>query len=398
MFRHRSNRIAATLVGLGLGAAACASTGDPGVEVQALQADVVFGVDLPEAEKPVAPPTQQVSEQVGADEPFDDGSVIAPFRNRIPERFRNLPFRSPAPVVADCPTAPIGASPSEAAPEEVDSLPAEGLYSWKRDIEVTRTLEGVDIVQRITGFENRIIRDVEELGPGSDPTAEGGRQFSYQTVRPDGFGQVLVETFRVNTKPVERGANSNVDTEGVVQNAEDAARNNGVPADIPDEAQDQVPNPNRVRVGEPNRGLVLIAQEVYDGNGLAVGAFNPSPPVLLLPLPVEAGDAWTSTSTDPGSGQTMRVSGEVHERESVDACGTLLDGWRAELDITIASSEGTVQRTTELIVSTSLGAMIIGERSHEEGTDTAGRPLTVDTDHGIAQTEPDPLPDDGGNP
>lgn len=397
MFRHRSNRTAAALVGVALAATACASTGEPGVEVQALQADVVFGVELPAAEDPVPSPSQLVPEEP-EDRAFDDGSVTIPFRNRIPERFQDIPFRTPAPQVADCPTAPIGASPSEAAPEEVGTLPPEGMYSWKRDLSVSQTLEGVDIVTRKTGFENRIVRDVEVVGEGTDPTGDGGQQYTYQTVRPDGFGQVLVESFRVNTEPIERGANSNVDTEGVIQNAEDAARNNGVPAEIPDEAQEQVPNPNRVRVGEPNRGLILTEQQVYDGNGVAVGSFAPSPPALLLPLPVEVGDAWTSTSTDPGSGQTMRISGEVNERETVDACGTLLDGWRAELEVTIASADGTVQRTTELIVSTSLGAMIIGERSHEEGTDAAGRPVTIDAEYGIAQTEPDPVPEDGGNP
>ena len=397
MFRRRSDRTAAVLVGLGLAAGACATTGQPGVEVQALQADVVFGVELDPADQPVEAPSQVPV--TGEQRPsFDDGSVIAPFRNRIPDRFKNLAFRTPAAQDQDCPTAPIGASPSEAAPEEVTTVPREGLYSWKRDIEVKRSVQGVDLHLHTTGFEKRIVRDVEVVGEGTDPTADGGKQFTYQTVRPDGFGNALVETFRVNTQPVERGANSNVDTQGSVENAEHAAEANGIPADVPDDVVEQIPNPNRVRVGEPNRGLVLTQQQFYDGNGVAIGSFSPAPPVLLLPLPVEAGDTWTSTSTDPRTGQTMRVSGEVDERETVDACGTLLDGWRAELDVTIASADGTVQRTSKLVVSTSFGAMIIGEQSHEESTDASGAPTTVDTDYGIAQVDPDPVPEDGGNP
>lgn len=381
----------AVAVACGL-AAACSTSSEPGVEIQALQADVVFGVELAAAEDPIAPPTQQLSESVPADERFDDGSVIAPFRNTFAERFRDLPLRTPPAQVAECPTAPIGASPSEAAPEQVTTAPREGLYAWKRSIAVTQDLDGFPVVSNIEGFENRLLRAVDVVGGGTDPTEDGGQQHTYETVRPDGFGQVLVESFRVNTSPIDAGANSNVDTEGTSRSAEETAAGNGVPVDVPDDAQEDLPNPNRVRVGEPNRGLVLTAQRTFDGNGLQVGAFDPSPPALLLPLPVETGDTWTSTSVDPSSGQTMRVTGTVNDRRSVDACGTLLDGWVAELDVVIASSAGTVTRETELIVSTSAGAMLIGEQTTESGVDEAGRSVTAELRYGIAQVDPDPLP------
>lgn len=395
MSRHPSRW--STLAALGaLGAlSACAAIGAPGVEIQALQADIVFGVELPPEEDAVKAPAA-AGPQPGERAEFDDGTLILPFRNKFADRF-NVPFTvSGALAGGDCAKASLGASPSEAAPERVTSLPREGLYRWKRDVNLTRQIQGIDVVSSAQGFELRAVRDVEEAGAGTDPTTDG-MQFTYQTVRPDGFGNAVVESFRVNTAPLQRGVNSNVDSEGTSNNVEETAQGAGVPVEIPDAAQESLPNPNTVRVGEPNRGLVLISQELYDANGVAIGSFTPRPPILLLPLPVQPGDTWTSTGVDSITGQVMRVTGVVNERQTVDACGTLVDGWLAELDVTIGDSSDSVQGTTDYVIATGLGAIIIGERTDQEGL-SAGSPVKLAARYELAGQDPQPLASDGGNP
>ena len=397
MSRSRSDRIALAIVAPVLLLAGCAEVGAPGVEVQSLQASVVFGVELPEEDGPVASPVTAIDDGVieGGGNLFDDGSLTLPFRNRIPDRFKGVPFRVPAPEAVDCPEAGIGASPAVLAPEEVTGEPREGLYKWKRDITITMTIQGTEVVQRTEGFENRVIRAVEVVGEGTDPTdEESGRQFSYEMVRPDGTGAVLVDRYRVNTDPIERGSSISQDPRGASHTAEETVKGAGVPLDVPDEAQDQIPAPNRVRVGEPNRGLTLTGRTTYDGNGQAQGTFNPAPPALLLPFPVQVGDEWSSTSVS-NNGQTYRVAGIVNERESVDACGTMLDGWRAELDIVDASTAGAAQREEDLVVSTQFGGMPIAQRIVEQGTDEAGNPIRLEAIYSIAQVEPDPIPEGG---
>lgn len=398
MSRRRSDRIPALLLASGVALGACAQTGDPGVEVQSLQASVVFGVEIPEEDGPADSPVQTVTNdfQQGGDILDDGGFTLPPFRNRIPDRFQGLPFRVPPPPQVDCPKAGIGASVAEQANEEVTGEPREGLYKWKRDITLTLTIQGTDVVQKTTGFESRVIRGVEVVGASTDPTAdEPGKQFTFEMVRPDGTGSVVVDRYRVNTDPIERGANVNQDPRGLSDTAEATAQGGGVPLDIPDDVQNEIPPVNRVRVGEPNRGLTLNERTTFDGNGQAQGTFNPSPPSLLLPFPVQAGDQWQSTSVSAGNGQTLRVEGVVNERKAVDACGTLIDGWLAELDVVDASSSNIVQRREELVVSTQFGGMIIGQTIVEEGTDEAGNNVKFEAVYTIAQVDPDPIPEGG---
>lgn len=379
-----------SLAGLAAGClalTACAQVGEPGVDVQALQADVAFGVDLPVEEDPLELPTVGVPEVI-PEEPFDDGSVVIPFRNRLPERFQNVAFRAPAPEPVECPSAPIGASPDMAAPEGVDTKPQEGLTDWKRKLELVQHVGEIDIPFRVEGFESRILRGVEEISADDD-----GMIFEYETIRPNGFGLVQIERFRVNTNPVQQGANNNVDPRGAVEGVEERGKEEGVPGDLPDDVTGEIPNQGRVRVGEPNRGIVLIEQVLFDGNGQQVGAFQPSSPVLLLPLPVEPGDSWSSTGVDPRTGQTMVVDGFINERETVDACGTLLDAWRSELDVQVASGASNATQFRELLISTERGAVLIGERLHEEGTDSQGRSFTLDAEWGLADVEIAPLPE-----
>lgn len=390
MFLRRCDRLPALAVGIALVTGACAQVGDPGVAVQNLQAEIAFGVDIPEEDGPAPSPTQ-----AGDDVAFDDGSLQVPFRNRIPDRFRDIEFTVPPPEVVECPSAGIGASPATLASEEVGDDPEEGIYRWKRELLLSRTVNGIPIEIRTEGFENRIVRNVVEVTAAvQDPTDETpGRVFDYEVVRPDGTGQVISETYRVNTSPIVRGANVSQNPRGVTYTVENALEDEGVPADLPDDAQEALPQEYRPRVGEPNRGLTLTNRSFFDGNGAEVGTFRPVPEVLLLPFPVDAGDLWTSTSLS-NRGQVYRVQGTVSRRQSVDACGTMLDGWLAELDVVDASADSTVQRTEDLVVSTEMGGLIIAQTIVEEGVDEAGNLVRFEAKYSLASTTPEPLPED----
>lgn len=397
MSRHLSSRRSRTvaiagLAGAGLVAAACGSTGDPGVDVQQVQAAVVFGVEFADDDAPVVPAVETFEPDAQTPS-FDSGALAVPFRNRVPTRFQNVANRIPAPENVECPKASLGASVDAAAPEAVTTEPKPGLYKWKRDITVTRTLGGSPITISTKGFENRVVRAVEVVGEGTNPTTDvAGKQFTYEVVRPDGFGSVIVDQYRVNTDPLAAGQTITQDPAGIIATGEGVANQNGVPLDVPDEVQNQVKGGQRVRVGEPNRGVLLTGRELYDGNGQLAGSTSFNPPALLLPLNVQVGDSWRSTSIDSRNGQVLTVEGAVSERKAVDACGMLLDGWLAKLTFTEASGTGTVITTFESIVSTQLGALLIGENLDLSGLDESGNPITVKSAYSIAQRDPDPAP------
>lgn len=394
--RRSSRTPIVTALGVGLLAAACVNAGAPGVDIQALQADIAFGFEAPAEDAPIAPITGVPETVGGSNDAFiSDGSVLVPFRNDFADRFKEILRIAAPPPTTKCPAAPIGASASKQAPEDVTDLPVEGVYRWVRDIKiVTETGGGAQLELTETGFESRLVRAVKELGAGTDvdatdPTTPQGKRFTYETVAPTIDGRTLISEWLVNTQPVSRGQNVNQDPEGITRSAEGVAESSGAPIDIPDEAQENLPGGQRIQTGEPNRGLVLLDERAVDGNGAEQGSFTPSPPLLYLPLPVQAGSFWESTSVDATSGETRRIEGRVNERRSVDACGTLIDGWLVEID-ELRSSEGhTYFIEHEIVVSTEFGAVIVGERF--TGDTPSG---TVEADYRRGQVVPDELPEE----
>ena len=396
MFPRRSDRNPVLIaIGAGLLTAACVDAGEPGVDIQALQADIAFGFEAPAEDEPIDPVTDVPATASSSGDLISDGSLNAPFRNDFADRFKDI-LRIPTPPAdTACPSAPIGSSPAVQAPEDVTTLPEEGLYRWVRDITLKSDAGGTKFEGTDRGFESRIIRAIEELGAGTnvdatDPTAPQGKRFTYETVAPTVGGLTQINEWLVNTQPLSRGANVSQDPEGVTRSGEGVAQGAGVPLDVPDDAQDQIPGGQRVETGEPNRGLVLISERAVDGNGANQGSFNPSPPLLYLPLPVAAGNSWTSTGVDATSGETRRIDGVVNERASIDACGTMLDGWRVEISETRATPTGAVLIDYQAVVSTELGGVIIAEEFVAD--DGAG--TVVDADYRRGQVEPDELPED----
>jgi hypothetical protein len=331
-----------------LAGTACVKPNDPGVRVDSVAADIVFGVEEP-AVGAVPPPTADVYDPNSG---VTDVGLNVPFRNKIPDRFKNVAFGvTPEEAAAGaCPDAPVGSAPSEVAPENAKGLPGEGLYRFKVRGTQTFTVNGQDIKTPISAFEPRIIRAVEK---------PEDTRWTYEMVSPNGDGGVKVTSFDVNTKPTQRQVNPPYVGE------------------------------NPVRAGEPNVGVTVTRIQYYDGNGNQQGEFNPATPLVYLPLPVLTGEGFNSVGVDPKSGQTIRITGEVKTRQSVDACGSLVDGWLVSLDIT--DSEGG-PRTEEVVISTGMGGLLTSDRIQQTIVGpTASQ--TIDLTYSLGQVTPSTVPD-----
>lgn len=322
-----------------------------GLKVNAIQADIVFGVELPEVGE-VPPPTAAglPGESVVPD-------LRVPFRNRIPDRFANVGYTI-VPSSQACPTAPPTEAPDVIAPDNASAPPAAGLYVWKRNGTQKVVVQGTTFDSPIVGLETRLVRSVDKIS---------ATRWTFEVAQPDLSGATLITQYAVNTDPVEVG--------------NPATGGRGVAAPYVG---------TTTRAGEPLRGLTLERQQYYDGNGLLIGEFNPVDPVLLAPFPVLSGDTWNSVGVDPRTGQTIRVDGLISRREAVDACGSRLDSWLSDMTVTYSGTSQTV-RNLDLFVSTELGGMPIGERYTESSADGS----SIDAFFQIGQRDPSPVPEGG---
>ena len=337
--------------------AACAEAGEAGVTVKSFDDDLVFGVkETPDA----APPNTLGSEAVDAG--LLSGDVGLPsqvFASSGPKRTLP-PVSRPR---AQCEEADASDTPEEAAPLTVpsDRRPKVGSYRWKK----TGTAQGPatgNVKLDIGGFEQRAIRDVKELGPSTNSkslgvpgaASEPGVVFTYETVQPDINGNVVVSLFRVDTSPL-----------GVYQ--------------------DPPAGGDEIRAGGPERGVVLKSFKVLDREGNTLSSFEPGNGLLLLPLPVLAGESFTASAIDTKTGNTASYQAKVEDRQLVDACGELIEAWRVKGTQTFSGDE-TITRNYELFVATGLGGIPVVEKIDQT---TGGELHLVST---IGQLTPDPLP------
>lgn len=338
-------RVAIAALALSLIASACAKSSRPGVRVDAVQANIVFGVKQSTPGE-VAPPSTPTYSGVS-----NTGVSTAPPPLRVPSGHGGTDFDLPTTATSgSCPQAPIGAAPSAAAAENASQPPAPGLYRYKIAGSQTLTVNGTTITSELGGFEPHIIRNVQRT---SDTL------WSYEVVTPGGSGGSDVTTWTVNTAPIEHSANPIVGKE--------------------------------VTVGEPARGVALSAIDSFDGNGNNTAEFRPTPAVLELPLPVVSGSDFNAVGVDSKSGQTEQVNGLVQSRQSVDACGTLVDGWFAHLDIKQTDGNSTSTRSEDDVFSTDLGGLLISQ--HITETETSGTStIKLDVTYSLGQTTPSDLP------
>lgn len=332
--------------------AACAKPDDPGVGVDPIAADVVFGIKDVDPAAPANSPSVDITpEEATSDDLLDESFFFDQ------PTTRNFP--RPQPVKVECPAAAIDEFPDEPAPETVPlgRLPKEGIYRWKRSGEQVIN----DFKTAIGGFEQRIVKSVTVIQEVDNKTNDANDRvrYTFQTVQPElATGLVVTTDWYVDSNPV-------ADTEA----------NNTSPA-------------VRANVGEPERGLVIrrIERQSSSGDRIRGGVtqFAPGAGLLVLPLRIRVGEKWSSVAVDTQSGREIRLDGQVRDRERVDACGEILDGWKV---VATLRGESTARRTYEFIVAPQFGALLTMEKW--EGETPSG---TASVTYTIGQKEPTPLP------
>lgn len=342
----RPSRLLCLLAGIAFISAACVQPDAPDVGVSKIEAKLVFGA------KPEEEPRKSIGQQV---DNITEDLELAP-------EIDVSQFKAPPPSARDlnkepresaCPAAPSGAAARDAATVNVEGPARNGVARWKLAGFFTLNDEKVPVAD----FQTRMVRNAKKVSDGV---------YTYETVEPTfNASQFLVSYFRVNTEKVNRDPSAGA---GVI--------------DSP------------VNVGEPDRGLVLVKREVRDRMNKLVGTpFQPTTPILLLPLPVTSQETWESAGVDPRSGETLVHNGTVRTVRTLDACGDLMIGWfvestqRYSVASPAAQAFGSGEFRYDYMVATQYGGQIIQERFLPVNGDD------FDITFSQAQLDPDPLPE-----
>jgi hypothetical protein len=376
------------LVAAGLGLAtlltACVEPDPPGVGVQKLAADIVFGVKPP---SPDTPPANLAPGAAGQGDAITYVPPVSPSADRLPDipaprspRPPNSRLPRPTPLASPkspCPPAALSAFPAQEAGLTVAGLPTEGLYRWKRTgTQMVASLPGVKLP--IDGFEQRLVRNVVKV---SDT------EYTFETIQPELAGGITtISTFKVKTDAVSRSVTPPV--------APPDPNHPALPVDPPAPPPTLPPGspplptaPGAVRVGDPERGISLMKLQRVDAQGNS-SELTFSPAVLYFPLQVEPGEEFTSVGIDPRTGSVLQHQARVLRRERVDACGEIVDGWAVESTQTFSGSAQTSPpRTYRYIVAPQLGGIIVSEEIHV--TSPQGQ---TDAVFSLGQLRPTPLP------
>jgi hypothetical protein len=341
--RRRERRLAAVGVALGLIGAACVHKSDPGVGINRIQANLVFGVKPAEAQPGLIPIIAQPEAAPDVVEAGDLEVKVPP----LPDLGLNTKAAGP------CPEAPPTAAVEDPVDVNITGPPREGVYRWKHDGFAT-TAAG----QRVpfAGFEKRVVRKYKKIN---------ATDFSFETVQPitgTAGAQFIVTAYEVH------------------------------PAEPSQSITPPAGPVNPPTLGGPTRGLVLTKQDLLDSRGQIVSSFAPTPGLLLLPLPVNSSDTWQSVGVDPKSGATTVINGTVTRRQRIDACGDLVDGWLVDATQVSGSAQNATPDAGQIaysyMVAPQFGGALVQERIHPVDTD----PQVFDLNFTLAQLKPDPLP------
>jgi hypothetical protein len=277
---------------LAMTASACVKANKPGVAIKNLQSNIVFGINPPAA--PLGPS--------GFDTTSDSvPDVAVPAGRALPN------FDRPATQL--CEPAGISAA-TDSATLDVAKLPEVGTYRWRQQGLIY--VNGVKIP--VLGvFLNRQIKNVSKVTEQTTPI--GGSAINQAVV-------TKTFTYEVRSDRSVQGVNSGykVDTFQVKDHPVVVNLNNGIPV-----AGGGIGK--AVILGDPERGITLKKSELFAPNGRLIGSFAPAIGLLMLPLSVVSGENWQSVAIDPANGAVTVLDGTVTKRQSVDACGTLIDGW-----------------------------------------------------------------------
>ena|GEM_PF-2214482 len=384
MSRWRSSFAAAGLA-VALLASGCVRQGPPGVGVQKLAADLVFG--MPPG---TTPPPNLVPGPVGPGDvttyvPGPSSSVAGAGRQASDEgdvgsepgrRGRLRPVTPLNPARAPCPPAALTAFPAKEARLTVEGVPAVGRYRWKRTgTQTLASLPGVKLA--VTGFEARLVQNVVRVSP---------TEYTFETVQPElGSDVTTISTFKVRTDALSQTVAPPVAPPDPNHPPRSAPQ--PVPVPGPQPPLPKAPVPETLSAGDPERGISLIRLQRVDAAGNS-SEVNFSPGVLYLPLPIVPGEEWNAVGVDARTGSVLQHQAKVVKRERVDACGDVVDGWAVEATQTFSRGAQTAPpRTYRYIVAPQLGGLIISEQIH---TTTAGG--TTDVTLSLGQLQPSPLP------
>ena len=364
--------------------AGCVQQDPPGVGVQKLAADIVFGV------KPAAdtPPPNLEPGQAGP----GDATTYVPDSSSSSEQGPSagggnfsgpnrpgprLPRLTPiAPPKSTCPPAALTAFPAKEAGQTVEGLPAEGQYRWKRQgTQTAATLPGIKLP--VSGFEQRLVRNVVKVSE---------TEYTFETVQPElGTNVTTISTFKVKIGAVSKTVTPPVQPPDVTHPTTPVPLPVQVPGTSP--GLPKPPVPGNVSAGDPERGISLMKLQRVDPAGNS-SELTFSPAVLYLPLEIVPGEEFNSVGIDPRSGSVLQNQAKVVKRERVDACGDVVDGWVVESTQTFSGSAQTAPpRTYRYVIAPQLGGIIVSEEIH-----TATAQGNTDVTLSLGQLKPAPLP------
>ena len=341
MRRRLRDRSRATVVVLAVltAGAACVRQGDPKVAVDKVQASLVFGAK-PAEERPAGLQTapEATPEEV-AEAEIDTPDVLV--------NFKKAPLKL-APRTSSCPEAGDSDSAERALGDRATAPPANGVYRYRKSGFIANGASNLPV----SGAEHRAIAHATKVDDNT---------YTYDYYLPAASGNLLVQHIQMKNNGVQANPSAGV---GVV----------GTP-----------------RYGEPERGVVLKGLEERDpatGN-TAAPPFQPASGLLLLPLPVAAGEEFESVAVDRTRGRTIVLQGTVRGPLRVDACGKYVDGWQVEASVRDSGSGSeSAEYTWRYAIAPQYGGLLINE-SLIFG-DSAG-PDAVFT-FKVGQLDPDPLP------
>jgi hypothetical protein len=366
--------------------AGCVKQDAPGVAIQKLAADIVFGVKP----APETPPPNLVPGQVGPgdattyvpdgstgfdqDAAFGDGGNFSgPAARPGPRLPRVTPLN---PNKSTCPPAALTAFPAKEAGQTVEGVPAEGQYRWKRSGHQTvATLPNVKIP--VSGFEQRLVRNIVKVSEA---------EYTFETVQPElGTHVTTISTFKVKIGAVSKTVTPPVEPPDLTRPT------SPVPLPItPPGSQPTLPKPplpSNVSAGDPERGISLVKLQRVDAAGNS-SELTFSPGVLYLPLDIVPGEEFNAVGIDPRTGSVLQHQAKVIKRDRVDACGDVVDGWVVESTQSFTGPGQTAPpRTYKYIVAPQLGGIIISEEIH-----TASPQGTTDVVLSLGQLKPAALP------
>jgi hypothetical protein len=364
--------------------AGCVERDKPGVAIQKLAADIVFGVKPADETPPPnlspgqAGPGDATTYVPDGSAASDSGSAFGGGDFSGPSNPRaRLPRVTPlAPPKTSCPPAALTAFPAKEAGQTVEGVPAEGQYRWKRSgHQTSATLPDIKIP--VSGFEQRLVRNVVKVSE---------TEYTFETVQPELSGNVTtISTFKVKIGAVSKSVQPPIEPPDLTRPT--------LPIPLPITPPGNQPTlpapslPGSVSVGDPERGISLVKLQRVDAAGNSSELVF-SPGVLYLPLDIVPGEEFNAVGIDPRTGSVLQHQAKVTKRDRVDACGEIVDGWVVESTQTFSGpGQAAPPRTYRYIIAPQLGGLIISEEIH-----TAGPQGTTDVVLSLAQMKPAPLP------